>query len=65
MRTDKSIEEFMKELDRIEAAGELPDDKPAFYNVSLSYVAYWYNIHQKLVAAISVVEQIALRLHLV
>ena len=29
MKNDKSVEDFMKELDQLEAAGELADDEPA------------------------------------
>lgn len=30
MKNDKSIEDYMRELDQLEAAGELDDDEPAF-----------------------------------
>lgn len=30
MKNDKSIEDYMRELDQLEAAGELGDDEPAF-----------------------------------
>lgn len=35
MKNDKSIEDFMKELDQLEAAGELIDDKPSFQGHTL------------------------------
>ena len=33
MKNDKSVEDFMKELDQLEAAGELADDEPAFQGI--------------------------------
>lgn len=35
MNDEKSIEDYMKELDRLEAAGELDDDEPAFHGYML------------------------------
>lgn len=35
MKNDKSIEDFMKELDQLEAAGELIDDEPSFQGHTL------------------------------
>ena len=36
MKNDKSVEDFMKELDQLEAAGELADDEPAFQGHTLN-----------------------------
>ena len=36
MKRDKSVEDYMKELDRMEAAGELDDDEPAFRGHTLN-----------------------------
>lgn len=35
MKNDKSVEDFMKELDQLEAAGELIDDEPLFQGHTL------------------------------
>lgn len=36
MKNDKSVEDFMKELDQLEGAGELDDDEPAFQGHTLN-----------------------------
>lgn len=36
MKNDKSIEDYMRELDQFEAAGELADDEPAFHGHTLN-----------------------------
>lgn len=36
MKKDKSIEDYMRELDQLEAAGELADDEPAFQGHTLN-----------------------------
>lgn len=36
MKNDKGVEDFMKELDQLEAAGELDDNEPAFQGHTLS-----------------------------
>lgn len=35
MKNNKSIEDYMRELDQLEAAGELDDDEPAFQGHTL------------------------------
>lgn len=35
MKKDKSIDDYMKELDQLEAAGELDDDEPTFQGHTL------------------------------
>lgn len=36
MKDNKSIEDYMKELDQLEAAGELADDEPSFQGHTLN-----------------------------
>lgn len=45
MKNDKSVEDYMKELDQLGAAGELEDDEPAFQGNMLDltkWEAYQY-----------------------
>lgn len=36
MKKEKSVDDFMKELDLLEAAGELADNEPAFQGHTLN-----------------------------
>lgn len=47
MKNDKSIEDFMKELDQLEDAGELDDNEPAFHGHTLDLTQWEAYQHVK------------------
>ena len=47
MKKEKSVDDFMKELDQLEAAGELVDDEPAFQGHSLDLIKWEAYYHIK------------------
>lgn len=50
MKNDKSIEDYMKEIDQLETAGELYDGEPAFHGYTLDLTKWeaYQHINQSL-----------------